>query len=172
MEIPIINLKSAENGDQSLEVAKGIGKACIEYGFFYVINHGIENDLLKKVVEKLWQFFQLPLEKKNEIHRGDGYRGYFKKEEEHSIVYESAEWKEGIYYFCEFRHGLRGTEEVFGGSNPWPKEEYTPEFQRVLLDYFKKTQELAVYLLRCMAVSLGTEHVILFVFLLYSLKIE
>ena len=156
MEIPIIDLYNLANANSSLEVTAAIRKACLDFGFFYVVNHGIADDLQAKVLEKLWQFFNLPVSKKEEIHRRDGFRGYFSKEEEHSIEYGCTEWKEGIYYFREFTNVPKERKEtVFCGFNPWPSGEYVPEFQDVMQEYFKRTQELASKLLSCIALSLG-----------------
>jgi len=158
MEIPIIDLYNLANANSSLEVTAAIRKACLDFGFFYVVNHGIADDLQAKVLEKLWQFFNLPVSKKEEIHRRDGFRGYFSKEEEHSIEYGCTEWKEGIYYFREFTNVPKERKEtVFCGFNPWPSGEYVPEFQDVMQEYFKRTQELASKLLSCIALSLGLE---------------
>lgn len=102
--------------------------------------------------------FNLSTEKKGEIHRHNGFRGYFTKGEEHSIEYGCVEWKEGIYYFREFNNVPQGRRErVFCGSNPWPKDEYVPRFQTVIWEYFEKTQALASKLLGCMAIFLGLE---------------
>ncbi|KAL9972706.1 hypothetical protein ACROYT_G019066 [Oculina patagonica] len=158
MEIPVIDLTNLGEGNPSLEEITAIGKACLEFGFFYVVNHGIAEELRGQVLEKLWRFFNLPAEKKQEIHRRDGYRGYFTKGEEHSIEYGCIEWKEGMYYFRDFTNVSEGRKErVFCGSNPWPKDEYAPDFQTVIKEYFKKTQELASQLLGCIALFFGLE---------------
>ena len=155
-KIPVIDLANLEKGQPTVEQTIAIGKACLEFGFFYVVNHGIGEELKGKVFEKLWQFFNLSTEKKGEIHRHNGFRGYFTKGEEHSIEYGCVEWKEGIYYFREFNNVPQGRRErVFCGSNPWPKDEYVPRFQTVIWEYFEKTQALASKLLGCMAIFLG-----------------
>lgn len=156
-KIPVIDLANFEKGQPTVEQTIAIGKACLEFGFFYVVNHGIGEELKGKVFEKLWQFFNLSTEKKGEIHRRNGFRGYFTKGEEHSIEYGCVEWKEGIYYFREFNVPQGRRERVFCGSNPWPNDEYVPRFQTVIGEYFEKTQALASKLLGCMAIFLGLE---------------
>ena len=156
MEIPIVDLSGLANGSRSLEIITAIGKACLDFGFFYVVNHGIDDEFRVKVLEELWQFFGLPAAKKEEINRRDGFRGYFSQEKERSIEYGCTEWKEGIYYFRDFTKVTRSRETVFCGLNPWPKHEYVPNFQAVIKEYFAKTQELASQLLSCIALSLGT----------------
>lgn len=156
MAIPIIDLSSLANRTPTLEETTAVGKACLDFGFFYVINHGIPGDLQAKVLEKLWNFFSLSAEMKEEIHRRDGFRGYFRKQEERSIEYNCTEWKEGIYYFRDFKNlPEEKKEKAFCGLNPWPKAEYVPDFRAVIEDYFRRTQELASKLLSCIALSLG-----------------
>ena len=155
-KIPVIDLANLEKGHVSLEEITAIGKASLEFGFFYVVNHGIGEELGGKVFDKLWQFFNLSPEKKREIHRHGGFRGYFTKGEEHSIEYSCVEWKEGIYYFRDFTDVPEGRKErVFCGCNPWPRDEYVPGFQPVINEYFVKTQALASKLLGCIALFLG-----------------
>lgn len=157
MAIPIIDLSNLLNSIPTFEETTTIRKACLDFGFFYVVNHGISRDLQAKVLGNLWKFFNLAAAKKNEVHRNDGFRGYFKKEEERSIEYNCTEWKEGIYYFRDFNNVPKERKEkVFCGLNPWPKGEYVPEFRAVIEEYFRKTQELASKLLSCIALSLGT----------------
>ena len=156
MAIPIIDLSNLLNSLPTFEETTAIRKACLDFGFFYVVNHGISRDLQANVLGNLWKFFNLSAEKKNEVHRNDGFRGYFRKEEERSIEYNCTEWKEGIYYFRDFNNVPKERKEkVFCGLNPWPKAEYVPEFRAVIEEYFRRTQELASNLLRCIALSLG-----------------
>lgn len=61
------------------------------------------------------------------------------KGEECSIEYGCIEWKEGIYYFCDFNNVLEGRKErVFCGNNLWFKEEYVFDFKIVMIEYFRK----------------------------------
>lgn len=62
--IPLIDLASP---DKQLVVDQ-IGQACRTYGFFQVINHGISNDLLEKVMAVGLQFFRLPAEEKVKLY--------------------------------------------------------------------------------------------------------
>ena len=47
----------------------------MEYGFFYLINHGVEEELLKRVFEESRKFFVLPSEEKMKVVLKD-HRGY------------------------------------------------------------------------------------------------
>ena len=69
---------------QSFDTIKEIKKACEEVGFFTVINHGISNTSIEKILSNCKKFFSLPLEQKLTFapqkwnKKSDTlYRGYF-----------------------------------------------------------------------------------------------
>ena len=47
----------------------------MECGFFYLINHGVDEKLLKNVIDESKKFFSLPLEEKMKLARKEN-RGY------------------------------------------------------------------------------------------------
>lgn len=73
----MIDLSSLLNEAPDEDVVTSIRSACLDVGFFYVVKHGIDSKLQEKVFKRLGQFFTLPAKKKHEIHRKDGFRGYF-----------------------------------------------------------------------------------------------
>lgn len=76
--IPIIDLSQPKH-----VYAQQIGDACRNVGFFYIINHGVNQEDMDDVLEKSKQFFDLDLESKLKASNGGdgsekkGYRGYF-----------------------------------------------------------------------------------------------
>ncbi|XP_023638910.1 gibberellin 20 oxidase 1-like [Capsella rubella] len=79
-EVSIINVSSLscidlDNSDlyQSAVLLK---KACLDCGFFYVVNHGISEELKEEAFEQSKRFFTLPLEEKMKVLRNEKYRGY------------------------------------------------------------------------------------------------
>jgi len=48
----------------------------VESGFFYVTNHGIQDDLLGAVFAESKEFFELTLEEKMALQRNSSHRGY------------------------------------------------------------------------------------------------
>ncbi|XP_027368716.1 gibberellin 2-beta-dioxygenase 2-like [Abrus precatorius] len=58
-ELPTVDLKAERS-----EVTKLIVKACEEYGFFKVINHGISNETIAKTEEAGFSFFGKPVTQK------------------------------------------------------------------------------------------------------------
>jgi len=77
--IPIIDLSQPKH-----VYAHQIGDACRNVGFFYIINHGVNQEAMDGVLEKSKKFFDLDLDSKLEASNGGGddsekkgYRGYF-----------------------------------------------------------------------------------------------
>ena len=50
-------------------------QACLDYGFFYLINHGVEDELIERVFDESRKFFSLPIEEKMKLARKE-HRGY------------------------------------------------------------------------------------------------
>lgn len=53
-----------------------MSQACVEYGFFYVINHGIDGALLERVFADSRRFFEQPMEEKMALRKNSNHRGY------------------------------------------------------------------------------------------------
>ena len=51
-------------------------QACIDVGFFYIINHGVDTNLLDAVFEQSKRFFALPIEEKMKVIHDENHRGY------------------------------------------------------------------------------------------------
>ncbi|KAL7435502.1 hypothetical protein ACHAXM_005191 [Skeletonema potamos] len=108
--IPIISL------DQPLEkYAKQIGIACREIGFFYIVNHGIEQCIIDDVMDASKRFFELDLENKIALNSGGngiekkGYRGYF------GIGAEDLDNKDGTRDLAsEEQHGVKKVHAIKG----------------------------------------------------------
>ncbi|KAA0061143.1 protein DMR6-LIKE OXYGENASE 2-like [Cucumis melo var. makuwa] len=66
--IPIIDLSLLINGtpQQRAKVVNELGKACEDWGFFMVVNHGVEEKLMKELMEICIEFFELKEEEKRE----------------------------------------------------------------------------------------------------------
>ena len=64
-EIPIIDVGALVGGAAAArQVARAVGFACRETGFFYVAGHGIAPELVRRVFALSQQFFALPLDQK------------------------------------------------------------------------------------------------------------
>ncbi|KAG9441498.1 hypothetical protein H6P81_017352 [Aristolochia fimbriata] len=72
LNIPIIDLGGAgKGGERREEVARMIGRACETWGFFQVVNHGIEERVLHGMIEGARRFHELPGEEKMRYYSRD-----------------------------------------------------------------------------------------------------
>lgn len=98
LEIPTVDLSSLNSNDKATRkqlVAK-VRAACLDWGFFHVIKHGVPVELLDRVQKQAQKFFSLPKEEKLKVSRAPGsYTGYG-----HAAVKptDSQPWSEGFYF--------------------------------------------------------------------------
>jgi isopenicillin N synthase-like dioxygenase len=101
--IPIIDISALTSGRENREnVAASIGQACRDYGFFYVVGHGVDEHLQRRLEELSQKFFAQDLETKLEIamaRGGRAWRGYFPVDAE--LTSGKPDLKEGIYFGAE-----------------------------------------------------------------------
>src|SRR5262245_62115436 len=112
MHLPVVDVSSLISGAEPRHsVARQIGKACSEFGFFYIAGHGVDEELQRKLEEVSREFFRQPLEAKLEISMSRGgraWRGYFPVGGE--LTAGEEDLKEGIYFGAELHpdHPLVG----------------------------------------------------------------
>ena len=83
-----------------------VDEACREWGFFQVVNHGIEGDVIHALQREMRAFFALPIEVKREVER-------------------SAENPWG-FYDRELTKNTRDWKQVFDCGPEWERELPTP----------------------------------------------
>ncbi|OMO63561.1 Oxoglutarate/iron-dependent dioxygenase [Corchorus olitorius] len=71
--IPIIDfgLLTSSNPEERAKTIQELGKACQEWGFFMVVNHGVPESLFKGIVDMSAAFFDLPEDEKMQF-KGKG----------------------------------------------------------------------------------------------------
>lgn len=77
--IPVIDMEGLYSGDADLRrrTAAMVDEACREWGFFQVVNHGVDTKLMRRCREAWREFFQLPLEEKQKLANSPAtYEGY------------------------------------------------------------------------------------------------
>ncbi|KAG0472717.1 hypothetical protein HPP92_014574 [Vanilla planifolia] len=74
LRLPLIDLSGFMSGrtEAAAQVAREVGEACTEYGFFQVVNHGISEQLLAKAQRCGEAFFLKPLCEKQMAQRKPG----------------------------------------------------------------------------------------------------
>ncbi|KAI8525752.1 hypothetical protein RHMOL_Rhmol13G0254500 [Rhododendron molle] len=61
--IPVIDMHRLVSGQTDLEL-ENLHFACKEWGFFQVVNHGVESSVVEKLRNEIQEFYKLPLAEK------------------------------------------------------------------------------------------------------------
>lgn len=159
LQIPIVNISPLINGTEDRsEVAREIGHACRDYGFFYVTGHGVDEHLQQRLEQISRRFFAQDLETKLEINMARGgraWRGYFPVGGELTSGYPDL--KEGIYFGAELEpdHPLVEAGTPLHGPNLFPPS--MPEFREITLHYMAAMTRLGHSLMAAISLSLRLE---------------
>ena len=157
--IPIIDISALVSGKEDRhEVAAKIGQACRDCGFFYIVGHGVEEALQRRMEKVSQEFFAQDLETKLEIamsRGGRAWRGYFPVGAE--LTSGKPDLKEGIYFGAELQddHPLVKIGTPMHGPNLFPPN--MPQFREIVLDYMAAITRLGHSLMAGIALSLGLE---------------
>jgi len=152
MSLPIIDLANVEN--EWDRVSQQVGDACTRYGFFYVVNHGVPEQLIHDLFSLGHKFFQQPTEEKNKIamkHAGKAFRGYFVLGGE--LTSKKPDWKEGLYFGAELPPTHADATKPMHGQNLWP--ENMPPLKDTVLQYMEKLSILGFTIMEAIGRSLG-----------------
>ena len=153
--IPIIDLdecSSESNPDGFNKLSEEIGRACRDWGFFQVVNHGIPDASLDETWLATKNFFCLPKSEKRKLNRSsDNPWGFF----DHELTKNKRDKKE-IFDIGPL-HSDEGlsSEEPFLGKTPWPK--LLPEFEQCMREHFKACEKLSLFILKAICLSLGVD---------------
>ena len=154
--LPIIDLAGfAGDSRTSQQVANALGKACHEWGFFYVTGHGVDESLCQRLEMLSREFFAWDLEKKMEIRMergGRAWRGYFPVGGE--LTSGQPDQKEGLYFGAELppEHPKVKAGVPLHGANLFPP---LPGFRETVLEYIEALTSLGHRLMEAIALSLG-----------------
>ncbi|KAB2602916.1 gibberellin 20 oxidase 1-like [Pyrus ussuriensis x Pyrus communis] len=159
--IPLIDLSPVNSADNSSDpkalekLVREIGNACKDWGFFQVINHGVQLDTLGKTEAAARKFFDLPSEEKRRIWRDEkSVLGYYDTEHTKNV----RDWKEVFDFTVEepmlmpVSADPEDNEEI-EWTNQWPEQ--LPELRVLCDEYAREVEKLALKLLGLIALSLG-----------------
>ncbi|CAH9084002.1 unnamed protein product [Cuscuta europaea] len=134
-------------------------QACIESGFFYLINHGISQEFMDEVFEQSRQFFELPLPEKMKLLRNEKHRGYTPMLDEHLDPVNQAhgDYKEGYYIGIELPEDHPEAERSFYGPNKWPTEDILPGWREAMEKYHQQAFKVAKEIARIIALALDMD---------------
>lgn len=158
-EIPIISLAT-----EKTELVKQIKHACTQVGFFYLKDHGVPIEAMKGILAAAEEFFDLPMEEKQELdfRNSKNLRGY----EPYSANYVDKSLKPDVneqfnwgYDPSMDKDATEATESwsddnPMAGGNVWPKR---TNLKSAATEYYGEILQLARKLARYFALALDIE---------------
>ncbi|KAK3157118.1 hypothetical protein QOZ80_2AG0116410 [Eleusine coracana subsp. coracana] len=144
--LPIVDMSRLLSPEFSDEEAVKLGSACENWGFFQLVNHGVESVLLQQIKDDITEFFSLPLEEKLAVAiqpngvQGFGHHFVFSKE-------QKLDWVDLLFL------ATRPVEER--SLDFWPTKPST--FRDTLDKYSLEMANVSRQLLKYMANSLGVD---------------
>lgn len=155
--VPIIDIADLVSGrDGQIRVAQQIDAACRQSGFFYVVGHGVDRALQRRIESLSREFFALPSDVKQQIAMsmgGRAWRGYFQVGAE--LTSGKPDQKEGLYFGKELPSDdpLVQASAPLCGPNQFP--ESPADLRSVVLEYLSELTQLGHTLMRGIALGLG-----------------
>ena len=157
--LPIIDIAPLVRGLDGAaqdEVAGQIDEACRDHGFFYVVGHGVPEELQQRLDRLARAFFALPDEHKAEIamsRGGRAWRGWFPVGGE--LTSGRPDRKEGIYFGSELApdHPKVAAATILHGANLFPDE--PAELGPTVLAYLDALATVGHALARGLSLALG-----------------
>ncbi len=154
--IPIIDVRDLVAGTAGKHaVATQISEACRASGFFYVVGHGVEDELQRRLQQLSREFFALDVETKMRIRMAPGgpaWRGYFRVGDE--LPSGKPDQKEGLYFGTELPadHPLVKSGTPLHGPNLFPEK--PAGLRDAVLEYMAALTRLGHALMAGIALSL------------------
>ncbi|KAK4482810.1 hypothetical protein RD792_009980 [Penstemon davidsonii] len=144
LSIPVIDLEGLNKGSSARsEIIKKVKESCESWGFFQIVNHGIPDIVMKKVLEGVRDFHELDSEVKKQYYSRD-----FKKKVLYNSNFDlyqapSVNWRDTLYLIM--------------APDP-PKPEDLPQGCReIMMEYSKQVMELGLKLFELLSEALGLD---------------
>ncbi|XLV03828.1 hypothetical protein S245_018165 [Arachis hypogaea] len=151
--IPLIDLGGFLSGDPAatMEAVRLVGEACKKHGFFLVVNHGINADLISNAHSYMDDFFELPLSEKQRAQRKTGeHCGYASSFT--GRFSSKLPWKETLsFQFSAEKNSPKIVKEYL--SNTMGKE--FEQFGSIYQDYCEAMSKLSLGIMELLGMSLG-----------------
>ncbi|XP_027366156.1 flavanone 3-dioxygenase 2-like [Abrus precatorius] len=142
--IPVIDLSLLTSHDPEIhaKAVHQLGKACEEWSFFILINHGIPEKMMEEVMNKSIEFHDLPVEEKEEF-RDKGPLA--------AIRHGTSFWpqSEKVHFWRDYLKVFTHPEFNFPHK--------PPGYREIVFDYGQKIRAVAWKLLEGISESLGLE---------------
>lgn len=147
--IPVLDLQDFTNGNpkKADQFVQDFGTALHRIGFFALINHGVEQQVIQSAYSAAEAFFALPDETKAQYEIADlkGQRGFTQFGKEHAKDAIAPDLKEFWHIGRESATGNTASKL----NNIWPRE--VPQFRLVMLALFNALETCTHHLMQACA---------------------
>ena len=145
-KVPIIDL-AGPPASVELEIAR----ACADWGFFHLVGHGLDGDLIGDTLAQARDFFAAPAAAKRALARTrDNPWGYNDRE-----LTKQRRDKKQIFDIGPDAAALKVEGDVFEGETPFP--DWQPGLKPAMRAWFDACEALCLRLLRPVATGLGAD---------------
>ncbi len=157
-QVPVIDVAPlVQHTAERTRTAEQIGAACRESGFFYVVGHGVDESLCRRLEALSREFFAQDEPQKMQIamsRGGRAWRGYFPVGRE--LTSGKPDRKEGLYFGAELPadHPTVLSGRPLHGPNLFPA---IPGFRETVLEYLDSLRQLGHRLMSGISLSLGLD---------------
>nr|AMD09813.1 gibberellin 20-oxidase [Artocarpus altilis] len=151
LPVPLVDLGGFLSGDPAAatEASRLVGEACGKHGFFLVVNHGVDRQLISDAHRYMDDFFELPLSEKQRAQRkaGEhcGYASSFTGRFSSKLP-----WKETL----SFRYNNPSEDIVLDYFRNVLGSDFE-QFGRVYQDYSEAMSRLSLGIMELLGMSLG-----------------
>ena len=160
--VPVIDMaaypKARASEPPPAALVREVADACERWGFFQIINHGLDHDLHSRAEEQQRAFFALPLEVKKRMRRtANNSRGWYDDE----LTKQRRDWKEGLDFGSTPSWPAWSSDDedpengMLDGFNRFPPSRLLPAFRPTMLAYYDALCEVAARLTCLFSLGLG-----------------
>ncbi|XP_073015583.1 probable 2-oxoglutarate-dependent dioxygenase SLC1 [Primulina eburnea] len=143
LQLPVIDFAELQ-GCNRAQVLKSLAHACENYGFFQLVNHGIPDEIISKMVNVSRRFFELPLSEREK---------YMSADTSSPVRYGTSfnQANDGVFCWRDFlKLVCHPIQDVL---HHWPS---TPlDFRQLVAAYAEETRFLFLMLVEAIVESLG-----------------
>ena len=135
--LPVLDMSQLDRGDaEAANFRTALRTATHDVGFFYLVGHGIPEDVTARAFAEATRFFALPLDDKRRVEmlRSPQFRGYTRTGGE--LTQGQVDWREQIDIGAERAPSDDPAAPVYmrlEGPNLWPEAQ--PELRAVFTDW-------------------------------------
>ena len=167
-EIPIVDMGAVLAGKPGAveQIAERVYDACTGMGFMFLVNHGIDMNIVARTFESSRLFHALPMEEKLKSRMNRHQCGYMPPNVSvHTDTFEKHKTalKPQVSEAFKFTFDLAPDDPDFGknrrfrGHNKWPDETLVPGLHDAFMGFHTTFEEFARKLLPTLSVALGME---------------